>query len=193
MILTYHYSARRGHCHDQCGAHSGSPQKSAQSIPWQSSSALTAKSTGAKNAQNSSNLTNKVGKYMKTIIRDLCVRESYNSADSCSGTCIYWLLKGMVLNVVLKSTHESTSNKILLLRKPRPFGLSISRNLNLVLVIPLCVCVCACACVCVCVCVNIHWHARIHIIMFTGFSNTTTCVCEYTQACMRVHTHTHSS
>ena len=48
---------------------------------------------------------------MKTIIRDLCVRERYNSADSCSGTDIYRLLKGMVLNVVLKSTHENEHEK----------------------------------------------------------------------------------
>ena len=74
---------------------------------------------------------------MKTIIRDLCVRERYSSADSCSGTEIYRLLKGMVLNVVLKSTHENEHEKQAakvaqekLLRKPLLFGLSVSRNLK---------------------------------------------------------------
>ena len=86
-------------------------KKLARSIPQQSSSALTAKSTDAENAHSSSNLTNKIGKYMKTIVRDLCARERYNSADSCSGTDIYRLLKGMVLNVVLKYTHEKQAAK----------------------------------------------------------------------------------
>ena len=97
----------------------------------QSFNALTANSTGAKNAHNSSNLTNKIGKYTKTIVQDFCARQRYNSADSCSGTDIYQLLKGMVLNVVLKSTHEKQAAKFAqekLLRKPRPFGLSASRN-----------------------------------------------------------------
>ena len=38
----------------------------------------------------------------------------------------------MVLNVVLESTHENEHEKqaakVKLLRKPRPFGLSVSRN-----------------------------------------------------------------
>ena len=49
---------------------------------------------------------------MKTIVRDLWVCERYNSANSCSCTCIYRLLKGMVLNIVLKSTHEKQATKI---------------------------------------------------------------------------------
>ena len=48
---------------------------------------------------------------MKTIVRDLCARERYNSANSCSGTDIHRLLKGMVLNVVLKYTHENEHEK----------------------------------------------------------------------------------
>ena len=80
-------------------------------IPRQSSSALTAKSTGDKNAHNSSNQTNKIQKYMKTIVRDLFVRERYNSADPCSGTYIYRLPKGMLLNIVLKYTHEKQAAK----------------------------------------------------------------------------------
>ena len=50
---------------------------------------------------------------------------------------IYQLLKGMILNVVLESTHENEHEKQAaqvcsrkLLRKPSPFGLSVSRNLN---------------------------------------------------------------
>ena len=38
-------------------------------------------------------------------------RYMYNSADSCSGTDIYRLLKGMVLNIVLESTHENEHEK----------------------------------------------------------------------------------
>ena len=64
------------------------------------------------------------------------MRERYNSADSCSGTDIYRLLKGMVLNVVLESTleneHEKQAAQVCsrkLLHKPCPFGLSVSRNL----------------------------------------------------------------
>ena len=38
------------------------------------STALIAKSTGAKNAHNSSNLTNKIGKYMKTLSYEISVR-----------------------------------------------------------------------------------------------------------------------
>ena len=91
-------------------------KKSVCSILQQPSSALTAKNTGAKNAHNSSNLTAKIGKCMKTIIPDLCTCERYNSGNSCSSTYIYQLLKGMVLNVVLK---------------PCLFGLSVSCNLNL--------------------------------------------------------------
>ena len=75
--------------------------------------------------------------YEDSIVQDLCARERYNSADSCLGTDIYQLLKGMVLNVVLKSTHEKQAAKFAqekLLRKPRPFGLSVSGNLKQLLV-----------------------------------------------------------
>ena len=70
---------------------------------------------------------------MKTIVRDLFARERYNSANPCSGIYIYRLLKGMVLNVVLKYAHEKQAAKFAqekLSHKPRPFGLSVSRNLN---------------------------------------------------------------
>ena len=48
---------------------------------------------------------------MKSV-QDLCMRERYNSADSCSGTYIYQLLKAMVLNVLLKSIHEKQAAKV---------------------------------------------------------------------------------
>ena len=71
---------------------------------------------------------------MKTIVRDLFARERYNSADPCSGTYIYRLQKSMVLNVVLKYTHEKQAAKFAqekLSCKPCPFGLSVSRNFNM--------------------------------------------------------------
>ena len=40
------------------------------------------------------------------------MRERYNSADSCSGTEIYRLLKCMVLNVVLEAIHEKQAAKV---------------------------------------------------------------------------------
>ena len=49
---------------------------------------------------------------MKTIVRDLCACERYNSASSCSGTYIYRLLKDMVLSVVLKSTCKKQAAKV---------------------------------------------------------------------------------
>ena len=70
---------------------------------------------------------------MKTIVRDICVRERYNSADSCSGTYIYRQLKGMILNVVFKSTHKKQAAKFAqekLLHKPCPCVLSVSCNLK---------------------------------------------------------------
>ena len=86
--------------------------KSASSIPWQISSALTAKSTVLIMHTTLQIWQIKSEVYEDSIVRDLCVRERYNSANSCSGTCIYRLLKGMVLNIVLKSTHEKQATKI---------------------------------------------------------------------------------
>ena len=50
--------------------------------------------------------------YKYSIIRDLCTRERYIPASSFSGTYIYQILKGMVLNVVLKSTREKQAEKV---------------------------------------------------------------------------------
>ena len=71
--------------------------------------------------------------YEDSIVWDLCVCERYNSADSCSGTCIYQLLKGMILNIVLKSTHEKQATKICsgkVVMQTTPLCVSISRNIN---------------------------------------------------------------
>ena len=83
----------------------------AQSIPRQSSSALTAKRTGAKNAHNSLNLTNKIGKYTRTLSYKISVR-----------------VKGTTLPILVQVLAKFAQEK--LLHKPRPFGLSVSRNLN---------------------------------------------------------------
>ena len=55
-----------------------------------------------------------IRKYTVSIILDLCVCESYNSAESCLGTYmyIYRLLKGVVLNDVFKCTHQKQAAKL---------------------------------------------------------------------------------
>ena len=110
----------------------------ARSIPRQSSSALTAKSTGAENAHNSSNLTNKIRKYTKTLSYEISVRVKGTTLPilvRVLKSIDYW--KAWFLTLC-SSLHTRTSmrNKQQkfaqekLSCKPRPFGLSVSRNLK---------------------------------------------------------------
>ena len=113
-------------------------KKSVWSIPRQSFSALTAKSTGAKNAHNSSNLTNKIRKYTKTL--------SYEISARVKGTTLpilvrvltsidYWkawfltLCSSLHMRMSTRNKQQKFAQEKLL-HKPRPFGLLVSRNLK---------------------------------------------------------------